>query len=92
MREFFEIYVKGSPRIDSFGIAHVKVGFIPVLKMYALSILEIFVLNYRICTIWKLIFITLIICVVSTCAMKKYDASGRVNELYKKPSKYDIQK
>ena len=40
----------GSPGIHLFGIAHVKVGFIPVLKMYALSILEIFDLNYRICT------------------------------------------
>ena len=39
----------GSPSIDLFGIAHVKVGFIPVLKIYALPILENFDLNYRIC-------------------------------------------
>ena len=40
----------GSPGIDLFGISHVKVDLIPVLKMYVLPMLEIFDLNYRICT------------------------------------------
>ena len=42
----------GSLVIDLFGIAFVKVGFIQVLKMYALPILEIFYLNYRIRITW----------------------------------------
>ena len=37
-----KLYVMGSPGIDLFGIVHVKVGFIPVLHMYALPILGIF--------------------------------------------------
>ena len=41
-----------SPGIDLFDIAHVKVGFIPVLKMHALPILEIFDLNNQICSMW----------------------------------------
>ena len=49
---FLKFYVMDSPGIDLFGISHVKVGFIPVLKMYALPILEIFDLNYWICTMW----------------------------------------
>ena len=39
----------GSPIIDLFGKAHMKVGFIPVILMYALPILESLDLNYRIC-------------------------------------------
>ena len=31
-----------SPQIDLFGIAHVKVEFIPVLKIYTIPILGIF--------------------------------------------------
>ena len=47
---FLKFYVMGSPGIDLFGISHVKVDFITVLKMYVLPMLEIFDLNYRICT------------------------------------------
>ena len=47
---FFEIYVMGSPGIDLFGISHVKVEVILVLNMYVLPMLEIFDLNYPICT------------------------------------------
>ena len=54
MREFFKSYVMGSPGIDLFVIAHVKVGFIPVLKMYALQVLEIFDLNSRNCIMWPM--------------------------------------
>ena len=43
----------GSPGIDLYGIAYVKVRFIPILKLYASPILEIFDLNYRICTICR---------------------------------------
>ena len=56
LNSFLKIYVMGSPGIDFFGIAHVKVGFIPVLKMYAIPMLEIFGLNYRICTMCALSF------------------------------------
>ena len=42
---FLKFYVMGSPGIDLFDIAHVKVGFIPVLEMYALPTLEIFDMN-----------------------------------------------
>ena len=45
----------GSPGIDLFGISHVKVDLIPVLKMYVLPMLEIFDLNYRICTMCPLL-------------------------------------
>ena len=47
---FLKFYVMGSPGIDLFGISHVKVDLITVLKMYVLPMLEIFDLNYRICT------------------------------------------
>ena len=50
----FLSYVMGSLGIDLFDIAHVKVGCIRVLKMYAFPILQIFNLNYRICTMWDL--------------------------------------
>ena len=47
---FLKFYVMGSPGIDLFGISHVKVDLITVLKMYVLPMLEIFDLNYPICT------------------------------------------
>ena len=50
LKGFLKFYVMGSPGIDLFGISHVKVDLIPVLKMYVLPMLEIFDLNYRICT------------------------------------------
>ena len=40
---FLKFYVIGRTEIDLFGIAHVKVEFIPVLKMYTIPILERFV-------------------------------------------------
>ena len=40
---FLKFYVMGSIRIDLFGIAHVKVEFIPVVKIYTIPILGIFV-------------------------------------------------
>ena len=55
---FLKFYVMGSPGNDLFGISHVKVDLIPVLKMCVLPMLEIFDLSYRICTMWwVLIFI-----------------------------------
>ena len=53
LKGFLKFYVMGSPGIDLFGISHVKVDLIPVLKMYVLPMLEIFDLNYRICTMWR---------------------------------------
>ena len=50
LKGFLKFNVMGSPGIDLFGISHVKVDLIPVLKMYVLPMLEIFDLNYRICT------------------------------------------
>ena len=35
---FLKFYVMGSPGIDLFGISHVKVDLIPVLKMFVLQI------------------------------------------------------
>ena len=43
MNSFWKFYVMGSPEIDLFGIAHVKVEFIPVLKKYTVLILGKFV-------------------------------------------------
>ena len=43
MNSFWKFYVMGSPEIDLFGIAHVKVEFIPVLKIYTIPILGRFV-------------------------------------------------
>ena len=39
LNSFLKFYVIGSTGIDLFGIAHVKVEVIPVLKIYAISIL-----------------------------------------------------
>ena len=50
LKSFLKFYVMGSPRIDLFDISHVKVEVILVLKMYVLPMLEIFDLNYPICT------------------------------------------
>ena len=47
---FLKFYVMGSPGIDLFGISHVKVDLNPVLIIYVLPMLEIFDLNYWICT------------------------------------------
>ena len=33
LSSFLKFYVMGSPEIDLFGVAHVKVEFIPVLKI-----------------------------------------------------------
>ena len=52
LKGFLKFYVMGSPGIDLFGISHVKVDLILVLKMYVLPILEIFDQNYQICTMW----------------------------------------
>ena len=41
MRSFSKFYVMGSPEIDLFDIAHVKVKFIPVLKIYTIPILKL---------------------------------------------------
>ena len=43
MNSFLKFYVMGSPEIDLLGIAHVKVEFIPVLKIYTIPILGRFV-------------------------------------------------
>ena len=43
MNGFLKFYVMGSPEIDLFDIAHVKVEFIPVLKIYTIPILGRFV-------------------------------------------------
>ena len=43
LNSFLKFYVMGSPEIDLFGIAHVKVEFIPVLKIYTIPILGRFV-------------------------------------------------
>ena len=43
LNSFLKFYVMGSTGIDLFGIAHVKVEVIPVLKIYAISILGRFV-------------------------------------------------
>ena len=40
---FLKFYVMGRTEIDLFGIAHVKVEFIPVLKIYTIPILGRFV-------------------------------------------------
>ena len=40
---FLKFYVMGRTKIDLFGIAHVKVEFIPVLKIYTIRILGRFV-------------------------------------------------
>ena len=39
LNSFLKFYVIGSPEIDLLGIAHVKVEFIPVLKIYTIQIL-----------------------------------------------------
>ena len=36
---FLKVYVIGRTKIDLFGIAHVKVDLVPVLKIYNISIL-----------------------------------------------------
>ena len=43
MNSFLKFCVMGSPEIDLFGIAHVKVEFIPVLKIYTIRNLGRFV-------------------------------------------------
>ena len=43
MNSFLKFYVMGRTEIDLFGIAHVKVEFIPVLKIYTIRILGRFV-------------------------------------------------
>ena len=40
---FLKFFVMGSTEIDSFGIAHAKVEFIAVLKIYTIPILGGFV-------------------------------------------------
>ena len=40
---FLKIYVMSSARSDLYGIAHVKVDFIPLQKIYVISILGRFV-------------------------------------------------
>ena len=40
---FLKFYVMTSPEIDLYGIAHVKVDFIPLQKMYVIPILGRFV-------------------------------------------------
>ena len=42
MNSFLNFYVMGSSKIDLFGISHLKVDFIPVMKLYTFQILGIF--------------------------------------------------
>ena len=41
LNSFLKFYVMSSPGIDLYGIAHVKVDFIPLQKMYVLSLIHI---------------------------------------------------
>ena len=43
LNSFLKFYVMTSPGIDLYGIAHVKVDFIPLQKMYVILILGRFV-------------------------------------------------
>ena len=43
LNSFLKFYVMTSPEIDLYGIAHVKVDFIPLQKMYVIPILGRFV-------------------------------------------------
>ena len=53
---FFKSYVEGKVKIDSFGIAHVKVEFIIVLKIYTITILGIFVFLQFVVVIMVLVY------------------------------------
>ena len=43
LSSFLRFYVMSSPQIDLYGIAHVKVDFIPLQKMYVIPMLGRFV-------------------------------------------------
>ena len=45
MNRFLKFYVMGRTEIDLYSIAHLKVEFIPVLKIYIIRILRRFVLS-----------------------------------------------
>ena len=66
LNSFLKFYVMRRTEIDLYGIAHVKVDFIPVLKMCVLTLLGKFV--------WTTIFDTsgTLEHQLSTCTIQKY--------------------
>ena len=67
---FLKFYVMGRTEIDLFGIAHVKVEFIPVLKIYTIPILGRFVWGTNFV---KCVPLYMKLCWVDRCIMMKYD-------------------